>query len=102
MDTGRRVPVEQALVWAGENRVFYMDFQVDVAPNALESFDDARCARVRELAERHGIPLDCTPGLRGSRPALGERIGAKQCVHGLPRTSLMVVANPGCVPEDER
>ena len=57
VDAGRRVPVEQALEWAGENRVFYMDFQADVAPNAFESFDDARCARVRGLAERNGIHL---------------------------------------------
>ena len=57
VDAGRRVPVEQALEWAGANRVYYMDFQADLAPNASESFDDARCARVRELAEQHAVHL---------------------------------------------
>ena len=57
VDAGARAPVEEALEWAGRNRVFYMDFQADVAPNAFESFDDARCARVRDLAERNDIHL---------------------------------------------
>ena len=57
IDAGRRAPAEEALAWAGANRVFYMDIQTDVAPNALESFDDARCKRIRELTERHGIHL---------------------------------------------
>lgn len=57
VDAGARAPVEEALEWAGRNRVFYMDFQADVAPNAFESFDAARCARVRDLAQRNGIHL---------------------------------------------
>jgi sugar phosphate isomerase/epimerase len=57
VDAGRRKPAEEALEWAGANRVFYMDIQCDVAPNSLESFDDARCKRVRELCERHQIHL---------------------------------------------
>lgn len=57
VDAGRRLPVEDALVWAGANRVFYMDFQADLAPNAFESFDQKRCNRVRELAEAGDIHL---------------------------------------------
>lgn len=57
VDAGRRVPIEDALRWAGANGVYYLDFQADVAPNALESFDDRRCAGVRALCEEFGIQL---------------------------------------------
>ena len=62
VDAGRRVPVEEALEWAGSNRVFYMDFQADVAPNAFESFDAARCSRIRTChTARFGC---CLPAMR--------------------------------------
>ncbi len=57
VDAGRRKPAEEALEWAAANRVFYLDIQADIAPNSLESFDDARCKRVRDLCERHEIHL---------------------------------------------
>ena len=57
VDAGRRRPAEEALEWAAANRVFYLDIQADIAPNSLESFDDARCKRVRDLCERHEIHL---------------------------------------------
>ena len=57
IDAGRRMAAEDALEWAGAHRVFYMDIQTDVAPNALESFDNSRCRRIRELTERYDIHL---------------------------------------------
>jgi len=57
IDAGRRVPAEEAVAWAAGNGVFYLDIQTDLAPNALSSFDDARCNPIRDACERHGIHL---------------------------------------------
>ena len=51
IDLGRRLPLEDGIRWAAENDVCVIDAQTDIAPNALETFDDARCAGVRELLE---------------------------------------------------
>ena len=47
VDFGRKVAVEEAVRIATEHGVRYIDCQMDIAPNALESFDEARCAGVR-------------------------------------------------------
>ena len=57
VDIGRRLPVEEGIEWAARNAVYYIDVQTDVSPNALESFDDARCTAVRRACEKHGIHL---------------------------------------------
>ena len=57
IDLGRRVPVEEGIVWAAANDVHFIDAQTDIAPNQLESFDDERCKHVRKLAETHGVKL---------------------------------------------
>ena len=57
MDLGAKLPIEEGIAWAAANDVAYIDTQIDIAPNALESFDDARCRDVREACERHGIHL---------------------------------------------
>ena len=57
VDLGRRLPLEDGIKWAAQNGVNYIDAQVDIDPNALESFDEARCAGVREACEKHGIHL---------------------------------------------
>ena len=57
IDVGRKLPVEDGIVWAQSNDVRYMDAQLDIAPNALESFDDARCRTVRDACERGAVHL---------------------------------------------
>ncbi len=57
IDAGRRVPAEEAVAWAGANGVHYLDIQTDIEPNALESFDEARCQGIRAACEKHGIHL---------------------------------------------
>ena len=57
VDLGRMLPVEDGIEWAGKNDVHYVDAQLDIAPNALESFDDARCRAVREACERNDVHL---------------------------------------------
>ena len=49
IDIGNRVAVEDAISWASRNRVKYFDVQMDIAPNAMERFDDVTCAAIREL-----------------------------------------------------
>ena len=56
-DIGGRMAVEAGIAWAVANDIRHIDVQIDVAPNALESFDDARSARVREACEEHGVEL---------------------------------------------
>lgn len=57
IDVGRKLSVEDAVDWAADNGVRYIDCQIDLEPNALESFDDARCAPIREACSKRGIHL---------------------------------------------
>jgi sugar phosphate isomerase/epimerase len=55
IDIGRRLPLEEALDWAAEKGVKYIDIQLDTGANKVDSFDDARAAAIKEKAERLGI-----------------------------------------------
>ena len=57
IDLGRSLALEDGIAWAVANGVRYFDAQTDIAPNALESFDDHRCAGIAEACERHGLHL---------------------------------------------
>jgi sugar phosphate isomerase/epimerase len=57
VDLGQRLSLEEGIEWAARNDVKYIDAQIDVAPNAMERFDDATCAKVREACAGHGIHL---------------------------------------------
>lgn len=57
VDIGRRVAAEDAVAWAAANDVRYFDIQTDIDPNALETFDDARCAPIRAACARDGLHL---------------------------------------------
>ena len=57
VDASRKLPMEEAVAWAISNDVKYLDCQIDIAPNALETFDEDRCAPVRDTCEEAGIHL---------------------------------------------
>lgn len=57
IDLGRRVSVEEGISWAAANDVHFIDCQTDIHPNALESFDDARCNGIRKALDETGIHL---------------------------------------------
>ena len=57
IDVGRKLSIEDAIAWAGKHGVTAIDVQTDIAPNALESFDAARCARVLDACDRTGVRL---------------------------------------------
>ena len=52
IDVGRRLRLEEALEWAAEHEVRWIDIQLDAGANALSSFDDARAAGVRRACRR--------------------------------------------------
>jgi sugar phosphate isomerase/epimerase len=57
IDIGRRLPLEDAITWAAKHGVRHIDIQLDTAANAITSFDDARCAKVRAALDQHGVHL---------------------------------------------
>ncbi len=57
IDVGRKLSVEDAVDWAADNGVRYVDCQIDIAPNDLESFDEHRCAPIRDACEKRGIHI---------------------------------------------
>ena len=57
IDVGRKLSVEDAVKWAVDNDVTYIDCQIDVAPNALQSFDESRAAPIRDACAQGGVHL---------------------------------------------
>ena len=57
IDLARRVSAEEGIEIAARHTVHYIDIQTDIAPNALESFDDQRCGRVRDACAAANIHL---------------------------------------------
>lgn len=57
VDLGQRVSLEDGVDWAIAKGVKYIDAQLDIAPNGLTDFDEARCAPIREKAAANGIHL---------------------------------------------
>ena len=57
VDVGRKLRLEDAVAWAAEHHVRFIDVQLDTGANALGTIDDARAAAVRAGCERHGIRL---------------------------------------------
>jgi sugar phosphate isomerase/epimerase len=57
VDVGRKLPLEDAVTWAAEHRVRFIDVQLDTGANALGTIDAARASLVRAGCERHGIRL---------------------------------------------
>jgi len=57
VDVGRKLPLEDAVAWAGANQVRTIDVQLDTGANALGTIDDARAAGLRAACERCGVRL---------------------------------------------
>jgi sugar phosphate isomerase/epimerase len=57
IDLGGSVAIEDGIAWAAGNGVRYVAAQTDIAPNALESFDDRRCAHIADACERDRLHL---------------------------------------------
>ncbi len=57
IDIGRKLKLEDAVAWAAEHHVSYIDMQLDTGANALGTIDDARAAALHAECDRHGIHL---------------------------------------------
>jgi sugar phosphate isomerase/epimerase len=57
IDVGRKLVLEDAVEWAAEHCVRYIDIQLDTGDNALGTISGIRGSRVRALCERHGVTL---------------------------------------------
>ena len=57
IDVGRKLPMEEGIAWAAANDVGHIDAQADIAPNALASFDGARCRAIRDACDETGVRL---------------------------------------------
>ena len=57
IDVGRKLVLEDAVEWAAEHRVRFIDIQLDTGENALGTISGIRGSRVRLLCERHGVTL---------------------------------------------
>jgi len=57
IDCGRKLSVEDAVQWAIDNKITFIDCQIDVEPNALQSFDEVRCTPIRDKCAANGIQL---------------------------------------------
>jgi sugar phosphate isomerase/epimerase len=57
IDVGRKLTLEDAVEWAAEHRVRYIDIQLDTGDNALGTISGIRGSRVKEVCERHGVRL---------------------------------------------
>jgi sugar phosphate isomerase/epimerase len=56
MDTGRKLAVEDAIRWAADNAVRFLDVQTDLAPNALATMG-ARAPAIRAALAQTGVKL---------------------------------------------
>mgnify|MGYP001242648194 CR=1 FL=1 len=55
------ISLEEGIRWAGDNGFGYVDFQADLAPNNLASFDADRVGEVQALCDRHGVQIGIHP-----------------------------------------
>lgn len=57
VDVGRRLKLEDAIIWAAENDIHYIDIQLDTGANAVTTFDAERARAVRALLDKHQVHL---------------------------------------------
>jgi sugar phosphate isomerase/epimerase len=57
IDVGKRARIEDGIQTAIQNGIKYLDLKIDIAPNNVESLDDARVAGIRRLCDDNGIKI---------------------------------------------
>jgi sugar phosphate isomerase/epimerase len=57
IDVGRKLVLEDAVEWAAEHKVRYIDIQLDTGDNALNTISGIRGSRVRALCEKHRVTI---------------------------------------------
>lgn len=57
----KTVPLEEGIAWGAAHGFYYIDFQADMPPNDLASFDRVRVKRIRNLCEQHAVQIGVHP-----------------------------------------
>lgn len=57
IDLGRKIRLEDGVQWARQHGVRYLDCEIDVEPNSLESFQPERCENIKRSLRENGIKL---------------------------------------------
>ena len=57
IDIGCKLSVEDGIRWAADNGVRFIDCEIDIEPNALESFDETRAGSIREMCNALDVHL---------------------------------------------
>src|SRR5262249_20833694 len=57
IDVGRKLVLEDAVEWAAEHKVQYIDIQLDTGDNALGTISGVRGSRIRALCDKHQVAL---------------------------------------------
>jgi sugar phosphate isomerase/epimerase len=57
VDVGRKLVLEDAVEWAAEHKVRYIDIQLDTGDNALGTISGIRGSRVRALCDKHHVTI---------------------------------------------
>ena len=60
-DAPKSKPIEESIRWAAQNGFSYIDFQADLPPNEIDSFDIERIRMIRHLCEEHNIAIGIHP-----------------------------------------
>jgi len=80
IDVGRKLTLEDAVEWAAENRVRYIDIQLDSGDNALPTITGIRGSRIKELCKRNHVSLGLhtasAVNVAESAPYVGEAVEA--------------------------
>jgi sugar phosphate isomerase/epimerase len=57
IDVGEKLPLEDAIAWAGREGVAIIDVQLDGGDNAFTRIDATRAHHIRDLCAHHGVQL---------------------------------------------
>ena len=60
-DAPKGQPLEDSIIWAANNGFRYIDFQADLPPNDIASFDRSRVGKVRDLCSKNSVEIGIHP-----------------------------------------
>lgn len=86
--------LEESVQWAADARLYWIDFNADVGPNGLTTWDDARIKALRDLTGRHGIKY----GIHTLSAMNNAEIGpfASEAMDEYLRANVDLAARAGC------
>ncbi len=57
IDVGKRLKIEDAIIWANKNEISHIDIQLDSGENLITTLDNDRCLKIRESLNLNQIKL---------------------------------------------